>query len=396
MKNKDKVVSIAPLHYQYSLVSKESLPPKYKFLQLDYKSKEIDEYEVLFFHRLMKKNYGEPSEFQLEENSIEKLEDGRITALGREWYYYVRTASGSIIQIGTEDVHTHLKISLLLLHAIHEPTRKQLHEGEKFINDLLREAQRLKGQILNIKNEFENGSSIRLSLLSNVYLVNYRSAELMLQHANNNEQYIKDEVLRYDARHPLTPEQRNHIDRFRPALGMYYAASISYFFMALEGFINILYHTFLKEEIRAEFFRQYEYMDITIKILLQPTLCNGFKEKQKSAFLEDVKHLKNYRNFLFHSKIADSLKAVTFVESGFFYTCDLDKKTEGGFPSRKDRLLRKDILEFKKIVDSIIKDIISMMKDDMKPFVESFVLNSLEIPFWHDKNGAVHFGTIKK
>jgi len=143
MKDKDKIISIAPLCYQYSLVSKESIPPKYRLLPIDYKSKEIDEYEVLFFHRLMKKNYGEPSKIEVEEDSVKKLEDGQVMSLGREWHYYIKTASGSVIQIGTEDVHTRLRMSLVLPHAAQEPSKKQLHEGEKFVNDLLREAQRL-------------------------------------------------------------------------------------------------------------------------------------------------------------------------------------------------------------------------------------------------------------
>jgi hypothetical protein len=396
MKNKDKVTSIAPLHYQSPQVSKESLPSKYKSIPIDYKSKEIGEYEVLFFHRLMKKNYGYPSDIEVEEDSIRKLENGQSVALGREWRYYVSTATGSIIQVSTEDVHTQLKISLLLQTPVSEPSRKQLQEAKKFVNDLLREAQRLKGQIPNIKNEFENGVGVRLALLSNVYLFNYRSAQLMLEYADDNEQYIKDEVLRYDARNSLTPDQRNHIDKFRPALGMYYAASLSYFFMALEGYINILYYTFLKDEIKSDFLKQYDYMDITTKILLLPSLCHGFKDKQKSAFLEDVKHLKNYRNFLFHSKITDSLKTVTFMESGFFYTCDFDRKSEGGFPSHKDSLSREKVLEFKKLVDSIVQDIIGMLQEDIKPLVLNYVMHSLEIPFWYDKNGIIHFGAMDK
>ena len=253
MKDKNKIVSIAPLYYQYPLAAKEMIPEKYRLLPIDYKSEEIEAYEVLFFHRLLKKNYG-PPEIEVEQDSIKKLDDGRVAALGREWKYNVRTNSGGIIQIGTQDVHTRLIVSHVLPHTRNEPSRKLVQEGKQFVNDLLREAQRLKGQILNVRNEFENGDAIKLSLLSNVYLFNYRSAELMLQYADDHEQSIKDEALKYDARHSLSAEQRNHIDRFLPAIGMYYVASISYFFMALEGFVNILYYGFLKDEIRSDFF----------------------------------------------------------------------------------------------------------------------------------------------
>lgn len=399
MKDNNKIVSIAPLCYQYPLAAKETVPEKYMLLPIDYKSEDIEAYDVLFFHRLMKKNYGPPSEIEVEQDSIKKLDDERVAALGREWNYNVRTNSGGIIRIGTKDVHTRVIVSHVLPHTESEPTGRLLQEGKKLINDLLREAQRLKGQILNVRNEFETGDTVKLSLLSNVYLTNYRSAQLMLEWADEHEQPIKDEVLRYDARHSLSAQQRKHIDRFMPALGMYYAASISYFFMALEGLVNILYYGFLKDETRSDFFGHQkldERLDISTKILFMPSLCDGFKSKQKVLFLKDLSRLKNYRNFFFHSKLADSLKSATFVESGFLYRCDLGKDSDPLLPSLKHKLTGKSVLEFKKIVDSIIKDILDMMQDDPRRLVETFVLNSLEIPLWRDKSGAICFGTMPR
>ena len=106
--------------------------------------------------------------------------------------------------------------------------------------------------------------------------------------------------------------------------------------------------------------------------------------------------MKNYRNFFFHSKLPDSLKSVTFVESGFLYRCNLEKDSNALLPSLKHKLTEKSVLEFKKIVDSIIKDILDMMQDDARRLVETFVLNSLEIPFWRDKSGGICFGTMPR
>lgn len=399
MKDKNKIVSIAPLYYQYPLLPKESIPQEYRLLPIDYRSQEIDEYEVLFFHRLLKNNYGPPSEIEYEQDSIKKLADGRVAALGREWKYNITTNSGGVIQVGTRDVHTRVIISHVLPHAENEPNRKLLQEGKKFINDLLREAQRQKGQILNVRKEFENGDTIKLALLSNVYLANYRSAQLMLERADDHEQSIRDEAVKYDARHSLTAEEHNHIDTFMSALGMYYAASISYFFMALEGFVNILYYGFLKDEIRSDFFDHQkldERLDISTKILFMPSLCKGFKSKQEILYLEDLTKIKNYRNLFFHSKLAESLKSATFVESGFLYRCDLRKDSDALLPALKANLTGASVLEFKKVVDSIIKNILEMMQDDRKRSVETFVLNSLLIPIWRDKSGTICFGNTPR
>ena len=112
--------------------------------------------------------------------------------------------------------------------------------------------------------------------------------------------------------------------------------------------------------------------------------------------MKDLTKLKTYRNFFFHSKLADSLKSATFVESGFLYRCDLENDSDALLPSLKDKLTGKSVLEFKKVVDSIIKDILDMMQDDSRRLVETFVLNSLEIPLWRDKSGARRFGTMRK
>lgn len=393
MKDKNKINSIAPLHYQYPFVSKDDIPENFnKLILIDYKSKEIEEYEVLFFHRLMKKNYGDPPEIEFEPTSIKKLEDGRVKGLGREWKYYIRTHSGGIIQIGTERMHTRLKVCHVLQDNQEEVSNLLIEEGKKFINDLLKEAQKLNRQLLNIQKEFEGDENVRAFFLDNVYLTNYRSAELMVDHAEENEQIISYEFCKHDAVSPLTPEQEAHIEKYRPALGMYYAASISYFFMALEGFINIIYYAFLKDEVRADFFTEQklnERLDLNAKMLLMPSLCNGFKSKQKAGFFKDLTRLKNYRNFFFHSKITDSLKGVVFFESGFLYDCDLKKDCSGSFPSRKQNLDKGKALEFKKVVDSIIEDILDMMQDETSSLIKKIVLNNLEIPFWRDEHGAI-------
>ncbi len=392
MKKKNLHTSIAPLHYQYSLVPKESIPKTYKQFPIDYKTKEIQEYEVLFFHRLMKKNYEPPSEIEYDEGSPK---EGRGTAHRREWKYYVATRSGGMIQLATEDAHTRVKICHVLSETDDEPTRNRLHEGERFIDDLLREAQRL-NQLFNIKNEFQNAT---LSMLHNVYLINYRSAQLMLEYADDNEQHVKDEFLRYDARDSLTPEQKDHIHKFSPALGMYYAASIFYFFMALEGLVNILYYAFLKDEIRTDFFEEQnlsERLDIKTKILLMPSLCNGFKSKQKAGFLRDLSRLTKSRNFFFHAKIEDSLKSAAFVEDGFLYRCGFEKDSKMVVPSLKHSLKKETVSEFKNIVDSMVREILNMMQVESKHLVEKYVLESLEIPFWRDKTGAINFGTMNR
>ena len=103
--------------------------------------------------------------------------------------------------------------------------------------------------------------------------------------------------------------------------------------------------------------------------------------------------LSGFFDIFFHSKITDSLKSVQFFEDGFFYNCDLEKDTNTLLPSQKRDLKREDVLKFKKVVDSIIKNILDMMLDETRILVVEEILNSFGVPFWRDKNGVVKFGS---
>lgn len=78
---------IASFSNQYPLANKEEIYENYRAVPLSFKSHEIKKFYVIFFHRLLKKLYGEPSEIEIE--AVKKLESGKIAALGREWKYYI-------------------------------------------------------------------------------------------------------------------------------------------------------------------------------------------------------------------------------------------------------------------------------------------------------------------
>ncbi|MEK7335439.1 MAG: hypothetical protein AAB222_08960, partial [Candidatus Binatota bacterium] len=76
--------------------------------------------------------------------------------------------------------------------------------------------------------------------------------------------------------------------------------------------------------------------------------------------------------------------------------CGLEKDSNALVPSLKHRLKRETVSEFKNIVDSMVREILSMMEVESKHLVEKYVLESLEIPFWRDKTGAINFGTMNR
>lgn len=426
MTEKNKIPSIAPLHYKYPSIAQEDIPQveeaildekgvkfvptgKFSLFPITFKIEEIEAVEVLFLHRLLKKNYGYPSDIEWEEIKRETEEGDNLThikatGIGKEWKYHVRTPSGGIIRIGTEKLHSVVKIFHVLPEGISQLNEKQIKEGEKFVSDLLIEDRRLKGaDLLNPQKEFEEGEGLQLYLLDNVFKRCYGSAELMLEDADEYENTTLTEFRRYMpsvyAGEDMNPEKNAYIDKYLAGLGMFYRSIIIHYFLALEGFVNLLYHAFLKKEFKGKKLDSQtieERLDIEMKVLLMPGLCNGFRNEMlspESEIFKNFRQLRKYRNETFHSKIVDSLKHLTFVQDGFLYTVRMEKeKKRSLFPSAWRPLEKEDALKVKTIVDNLIKEILNNMDDESSELVKKFILTGLAIPFWKDDTGQIRFG----
>jgi len=419
MAQENKIPSIGPLHYKYPSIAKEDIPQveeaildekgvkfiptgKFTLFPITFKIEEIEAFEILFFHRLLKRNYGYPSDIEWQEikretEEGENLTHIKATGIGKDWKYYVRTPSGGIIRIGTEKFHSVLKIFHVLPEGSSEPNEKQIKEGEKFVSDLLMEATRLKGQILNPRKEFEEGEGTQLYLLDNVFRRNYGSAELMMEDADEYEdtnvaEYKKYMQSIYDMEEDL--EKTALIDKYLVGLGMFYRSIIIHYFLAFEGFVNLLYHAFLKKELRSQNIE--ERLDIEMKVLLMPGLCNGFRNEMlspESEIFKNFKQLRKYRNEIFHSKIVDSLKHVAFFQDGFLYTVHMEKEKRGSvFPSAEKTLQKEDALNVKALVDNLVEEILNNMDDESSGLIKEFILKGVTVPFWKDDTGKIRFG----
>jgi hypothetical protein len=423
---------------RYPLVSFKDMPGEYRVQPITFKSDEIDEHEVILFHRLMQRYYGNAQEieprilFEMPEGFEQVRPVGRLirgnkyqylvsspaaydketlarykkkvneimnrlkkNPFGGEWRYFIRTKSGGIIHVGTKDVHTKMLIGHVLPEYKQQQSKRVLKEGETFVNALLAEANRLKLELLNVRKEFEQRESLNIYTIHNVYLSNYTSAELMLESAHENEEKLMNESLRHDLRENLDDADEEYTKRAMHGIGMYYAASFAYYFMALEGFVNLVYHAFLKEEFRDKQFNlEGRLHDLELKLRLMSVLCKGFRTdlvKPKSKTYEKFVRLRKYRNMVFHSRIEDSLRTVLLFESGFFYPAEMKSKDKFILPLHRFDLKKDHILEAKGIVDSIIHDIVSKMKKTERNLVKRFILKDYLVSF-HIDNGEIRLG----
>jgi hypothetical protein len=198
-------------------------------------------------------------------------------------------------------------------------------------------------------------------------------------------------------------DENRSYDKYFACIGLYYNSIVMYYFMALEGFINLVYHAFLKPDLREgdrQLKERLERMDIDLKVLLAHHLCQGFKKgiDRDSEVYRQFAKLKDYRNKVFHSGIVDSLKSVLMVEDGFLYNVDIDRfrRSIDDFPFTRKRLQKDDILAIKHIIDSLIKEIIDGLEEETREMVNRHILKGLVVPFRKDSTGQIHLGLSEK
>jgi len=403
MTKKDNNPNISPLKYKYTVLRNGDLhqiPESYKLISIDYKLDEINDFEPLFYHRLFINNFGKPSIVEYRPENITTLDDGRkvTSAPPNEWKYVIRTERWVFIQIGTEDERN--KVVIYIVAYNDDVTNESLYikEAKSFIDSLLRESNRYRNKLVNPKEEIESNKNVFGYLIDNIYLFNYKSAEMMLTYAETLEHKLSDELLKYHHDEWLIDqEKKDHVHHYMSVKGMFYASSIIYFYVAFEGFVNILYEGLLIDELR-KIDNLEKRLDIELKLLLMPTLCDGFIvkniDRQNSLYKEFIK-LRNYRNDIIHSKITDSIKMVNIYESGFLYNCKLNKSNISIIPHRKQFLTKDDVIKVKNIVDNLIINLLSLMEDWAKQFTNEEVINSSSIIFRKGTNGIFNFKNCK-
>lgn len=405
---------------RYPQMEETDILNNYDVIQVDYRRDDIEKYHVIFWHRLLKRIYQGPSEIEFEfqyggatvpfrktrernkwtvigidEAFADRIEAGEIVPSPVNWKYLIKLPSGGIVELGTKDMST-----VFYIGKVVQPEKSEKEDSEQareFIDLMLGEANRLSSQLFNPIKDFEKREGLKLYLLFNVYLSNYVSGETILSIAESQEATLQAEALKYDARtSEYTDEKkRKHIHQSMLTCGTYYCSAITYFFMALEGFVNLVFHVFLKKSFRDKDFNIEERFDLEQKLRFMTSLCSGFEENcvLSSRILSKFKTLKKYRNSLFHSKVEESLKSLVFVEDGFVYNYNLDEYKDRFFSPLKIKMTVNDVIEVKSIVNEIVDSMLNLMNQDTKMQTEEYILKDHAIRVIVTETGDLILGT---
>lgn len=396
---------------KYPALETSDIPSNREVTSIDHKRADVEQYDVIFWHRLLKRIYEGPLEIECELHSgsnkesiktdtaifrktptknrwvvpggdeafAAKIEGGQIKPFPVNWKYLIKLPSGGIVELGTKDKNTAFYIGQVTpSESTHQ---KDGDEAKTYINILLAEANRLRNDLFNPKSEFEKREGLKSYFLFNVYRANYLSALAMLRIAQSEETTLRQEILRYDARTSESQDKKKmaHVDDSILRCGMFYCSTVTYFFMALEGFVNLIFHVFLKKKFRHEAPSMEQRFDLGQKLTFMTSLCEGFKENSavSSTIISDFKKLQKYRNSLFHSKVEDSLKSLCFFEDGFTYTYNIK---DTFLPSQKAELTLEDVNIFHKLVDKIRDEILNSMNRDTRMLTNNYIMKEAYIP----------------
>lgn len=403
---------------QYPEIDEIDIPEQYTVNPIDYRRDEVEKFHVLFWKRLLKNIYEEPSIIECDlykddNKNIAKVQTGYFRKIQGEnnywrdslamqintgeiipfplsWIYLIRLPSGGVVELRSMEFNSIFRISQVILFK--RSINHVSEETKKFIDCLLKEANRVGKNLFDPKKEFEKQKRVKTYQLANVYLSNYLSANVMLGLADSQEANLIEKYEKND--HDESNDDRWHLLLTK---GMFYCSSIIYFFMALEGFVNLVFHSFLKKECSDKDFNLDQRLDIEQKIRFMPFICRGFRENCEisSEIFSEFKILKDYRNSLFHSKIEDSLKCLNFFEDGFLYNYEMAKNKESFLLTHKFKLTINDVIEYKNKVDTIVNCILQAMNQSTREKTEIYILNEPNISFAISEKGEAEIGRTK-
>jgi hypothetical protein len=409
---KNSPPSIVPLNYQYSYLHKSDIPNDFITMPVNYRKKDIEEYEVIFFHRLLKNNYGEPSDIEWEDvrtgekNGLPIIEKG-----AKEWRYYLKTDSGNIIQVGTINDATYFEVNVVLhtgnglFEYLNETEESEnIKDAKKFIDSLLKEA-KYRGERFDLNKEISQGENLVRFFAENLFWSNYTCAELMIEWVNRIMPEIVDKEFKeiQDSDFRITSEIElsivKRLDKYLCAEESFLISGLLYYYMAIEAFINLIYKALLLDKYKKNKSKstriledRFNKLEIEIKLILMPHVCHGFKSKHFDTESETYKNflqLRDYRNTIIHGNIMESANEIIISEYPFSYNISNKKQVNSLFPYKKSSLKQEHLLVVKNIADELINMVLQKMDDNTMEFVKKKIINSPYVNFIKDKNGIM-------
>jgi hypothetical protein len=163
------------------------------------------------------------------------------------------------------------------------------------------------------------------------------------------------------------------------------------FMASVDGLINLLYHLYMKKQIKEdkELINKISFEKIHLRIRRVSLYCNNFRDlKKEDNALNELAKLMEIRNKLVHANITEvDYRNIIEEDSFLFY---INRQTsELGSTVNPMTFTSEDLVGIRKVIINTIKFILSSMEKDSRSQLKS-VLNAYYIGYV-TKNEVIYF-----
>lgn len=325
-------------------------------------------------YRCLKLVYGLPDPITLEIMEEEVSEDRKIE-MGHptEWGYLIQGKGGSCFDIIKRYRDDATKIVLWLNTDIRpNELPKEVEKGrQKFMKTFHNLVEIVDREYsIDKEKQFVKDSYI------NLYHQRFQSGKDVLELSDT----IQPELIRLHTELISKGDWDDALAIHRRMVVLYTSA-IVYFFMALEGFINLIYKLFLIPKFTDEKFKRPVWKaDLDLRILHLPVYCRGFANADITSDSEVYKQclsIRSFRNDLIHANITKECEIITTGEDGLFFhyspLSQIKLKDKITFHTDPFRITKDNAINVMKKVELIVSGIIEKMDDEEKVWVKGWI-----------------------
>ena len=163
-------------------------------------------------------------------------------------------------------------------------------------------------------------------------------------------------------------------------------------YLALEGFINVIYTIFLNKRYRNDIFeRKLQNEMIITKLLEIDKYCDEFRRQvinSEEELFKVFQHLTNIRNDFLHANISKGMES-HLVKIGEYELLTKENPEEKyGIKSHPGELTNLDVIRFQRIVEKIVIKIINALDERIR-WKFAIVHSYHRLPYYYSSKGLV-------
>ena len=334
-------------------------------------------FNSLLLYRILKLLYDEPDTLGAF-ISTDLSKPTLYTGAGIDWGYTLKLLDDLYVEVRSFRANTLFRLRFWMKHIPKGIVEREpySHKMAGFFTDFIDCIEKnlhLFDEAQEIKERTKTSAAI-----SNIFAEKYRAAEQLFAIAQDQDILPKIKDIAYGEEVKISTG------------GSIYLSSAIVFVIALESFINTIYHLLLKEGFQAEAYERITIRaDLDVRLITAHVFCDGFTKQIVTPHTDLWKRLlklRRFRNDIVHGNVTSDHYFYSIQEdtNTFFYSGVTDfrgrkseDKAKRNYPTTMARINKKTVSEIKETVDQIVQSIVDSADDETRKWIESWVWGAM-------------------